>query len=122
VEDFRDLPYVDESFNLIIWDPPHETRKGGMDELTGQVIKKYGALRAETWQADLRKGFDELWRVLKPGGVLNFKFADGSIHFKDVLAVFPEDPLCGTMTKKTSKCENRWFTFYKPESAKNGMD
>lgn len=116
VEDFRDLPYEDESFNLIVFDPPHVVKEDGMEKLTGHVIKKYGALHAETWQHDLEKGFEELFRVLKTGGTLVFKFADNDVDFNKVLSLAPEPPLFGTMTKKTSKCENRWFVFYKPEA------
>lgn len=114
VEDFRDLPYPDESFNLICFDPPHLMREDGMENLTGYITKSYGALHAETWQADLEAGFEELWRVLKPGGTMVFKFADNAADFQDVIALAPTDPLFGTTTKKSSKCENRWFVFYKP--------
>ena len=114
VADFRDLPYSDASFNLIVFDPPHETRDGGMDALTGYVTKKYGALEAETWQEDLRAGFDELWRVLSPGGTLVFKFNDISVDFTKVVSLAPQDPLFGTTSKK-GNTETRWFVFYKPE-------
>jgi len=114
-QDFRDLEYADESFNLVVFDPPHITRENGMEQLSGHVIKKYGALHAETWQSDLERGFNELWRVLSPGGTLVFKFADNSKDFRDVLKLAPTDPLFGTTTKKNSKVENRWFVFYKPE-------
>ena len=115
VQDFRDLPYDDGSFNLIVFDPPHEIREGGMDALTGYVSKKYGALEAETWQSDLRQGFEELWRVLRPGGTLVFKFADNSIQdWKNVIELAPTEPLLGTTTKKNNT-ETRWFVFYKPE-------
>lgn len=115
VEDFRDLPYEDETFNLVVFDPPHVIKDDGMEKLTGHVIKKYGALHAETWQHDLKKGFEELFRVLKQGGTLVFKFADNDVDFNEVLSLAPQPPLFGTMTKKTSKCENRWFVFYKEE-------
>lgn len=118
VEDFRNLPYEDESFNLVVFDPPHVIKEDGMEKLSGYVIKKYGALHAETWQHDLRKGFEELFRVLKPRGTLVFKFADNDIDFNEVLSLAPEPPLFGTMTKKTSKCENRWFVFYKSKAEK----
>lgn len=114
VQDFKDLPYEDESFNLIVWDPPHKVRENGMEQLTGQVVKKYGALRAETWQSDLKQGFKELWRVLDSGGTLVFKFSDISIDFEQVLSVLPRDPWFGTTTKRKQN-ENRWFVFYKEE-------
>jgi len=33
VQDFRDLPYEDEKFNLIVFDPPHVVKDGGMESL-----------------------------------------------------------------------------------------
>ena len=114
VEDYRDLPYNDESFNLVVFDPPHVVTDGGMEQLSGIVQRRYGALRAETWQSDLEQGFEELWRVLKPGGSMVFKFADNHVDFRDVLELAPTDPLFGTTTKK-GNTETRWFVFYKPE-------
>jgi len=115
VQDFRDLPYDDESFKLVVFDPPHVVRENGMESLSGFVEKSYGALHAETWQYDLEKGFEELFRVLETGGTLVFKFADRNVHFKEVLDLAPINPLFGTMTRKSSKCENRWFVFQKKE-------
>jgi len=112
IQDFRDLPYEDNSFNLIVFDPPHMIRENGMEGLTGYVTKSYGALHAETWQHDIEKGFEELFRVLKKGGTLVFKFADNDVDFKEVLDLAPQSPLFGTTTKKNSKVENRWFVFY----------
>lgn len=60
VQDFRDLPYADEEFRLVVFDPPQLMREDGMESLTGYIAKSYGALHAETWQADLRAGFEEL--------------------------------------------------------------
>lgn len=113
VDDFRNLELPDESFHLIVFDPPHKTSHDGMERLTGAIDKKYGALQAETWQSDLKKGFEELLIVLKPGGTLVFKWADNHISFQDVLKQIPKDPMFGTLTKKTGKTENRWFVFYK---------
>jgi len=112
--DFRDLPHSDDEFNLVVFDPPHAIRSDGMETLRGITTKKWGALRAETWQEDLRDGFAELWRVLSPGGTLVFKFNDESAEFEEVLELAPSDPLFGTSVFDGS-VETRWFVFYKPE-------
>lgn len=113
-QDYRDLPYEDASFNLAVFDPPHAIREDGMKQLTGLTHKKWGCLHAETWQADLRTGFEELWRVLAPGGTLVFKFADESADFDEVLDLAPAPPLFGTSVRDRT-VETRWFVFYKPE-------
>jgi SAM-dependent methyltransferase len=115
VEDFRDLPYADASFGLVIFDPPHIIRSDGMETLTGVMTKKYGCLHAETWQDDLRRGFLKLFRVLKPGGTLVFKFSDVDTAYSTVLELAPTDPLFGTTTAKRKDHSTRWFVFYKPE-------
>ena len=50
--DFRNLPYADASFSMVVFDPPHLVRAGPKSWLAA----KYGKL-AETWQEDMRKGF-----------------------------------------------------------------
>ena len=118
VEDFRDLPYSDETFDLVVFDPPHTIRQNGMADLKGHVTKKYGALHAETWQDDIRRGFNEFFRVLRPGGTLVFKFADEAADFERVLELAPEPPLFGTRTKQSKQVETRWFVFHKDRSVR----
>lgn len=113
IQDFRNLPYENESFKLVVFDPPHIVKENGMENLSGYVEKSYGALNAETWQHDIEKGFEELFRVLETGVTLIFKFADNAVDFKEVLELAPQDPLFGTMTKQKSNCENRFFVFQK---------
>ena len=116
VEDYRELPYAYESFNLVVFDPPHIIRSDGMETLTGVMTKKYGCLNAETWQDDLRRGFEELFRVLAPGGTLIFKFSDCDTDFSSVIELAPVSPLFGTTTRRNTN-DTRWFVFYKPEES-----
>ena len=122
IQDFRDLPYADEQFDLVVFDPPHKKLSNGMESLTGYINRAYGVLNAETWQGDLRAGFEELWRVLRPGGTLVFKFADSNVDFNDVIELAPVDPLFGTTTTQRKSSETRWFVFYKPEGGNLDTD
>lgn len=111
--DTRELPFTSDTFDLVCFDPPHRVTDGGMAQLSGIIETKYGALRAETWQSDLRQSFTELWRVLRPGGTLTFKWADTHKSQSEVLAQLPETPLYGVATEK-ERAEVRWHVFHKP--------
>lgn len=104
VGDFRAMPFFDESFQLVLFDPPHNVR----DEVAGYIGTKYGALPAATEQDDLRRGFEECWRVLAPGGTLVFKWAGA---FARVEPHFPDTPIVGTRSPRGG--QTRWFIFYK---------
>ena len=54
---------------------------------------KYGELRPDSWSDTLRDGFNECWRVLRMGGTLHFKWAEGNVPLKEVLKLFPIQPL-----------------------------
>lgn len=113
--DTRDLPFQSSTFDLICYDPPHRITDGGMSQLSGIIETKYGALRAETWQSDIRESFEELWRVLRPGGVLTLKWADVHKSSSDVSDQLPETPLYGTNTEKNGQ-ETKWWVFHKPRA------
>lgn len=85
--DFRALPYADNSFRLVAFDPPHLVRAGPRSWLAA----KYGKLGAD-WRADLRQGFSECFRVLDPGGVLVFKWNETQVKVREVLALAPMPP------------------------------
>jgi SAM-dependent methyltransferase len=111
--DFRRLPFAAETFDLVCFDPPHRVNGDGMETLSGVIPQKYGELRAETWQSDLRDAFDELWRVLRPGGTLTLKWADSHKSHDDVLAQVSETPLFGVTTEK-ERAVVKWWAFHKP--------
>lgn len=104
--DFRALPFPDESFYHVVFDPPHLERVGK----TSWMRAKYGALSA-TWRDDLADGFAECFRVLKPGGTLIFKWNECQIPVREVLACTPHKPLYGHRSGKQSK--THWIAFLK---------
>jgi len=119
VGDFRDLKqFADETFRLIVFDPPHLLRSSPSEG--GDLLMQFGCLRPSTWESDLRKGFAELWRVLKPYGILIFKWTNHSLSSATILALAPTKPLFYQISssKPTTKDKNNriktlWFTFMK---------
>jgi len=115
--DFRNMPFDDKSFKLVVFDPPHLTitRTGTVSIM----VKKFGCLIAETWQSDLKKGFAECWRVLEDFGVLIFKWNDVEISYKKVLAIIGQQPLFqNTLKKNSARNSTYWACFMKiPETA-----
>lgn len=107
VMDFRKLELPDNTFSLVVFDPPHLVNAGA----TSYLAKKYGFLKKETWKADLTAGFAECFRVLKPSGVLIFKWHEMHIPIKDILALTPVEPLFGNRSGKASK--THWVCFMK---------
>jgi len=108
VMDFRDLHFNDESFSLVVFDPPHILKRGGKNSW---MADKYGELNKKTWKEDLRAGFKECFRVLSHKGVLIFKWSDFDIPLKEVLALTPEKPLFGHPSGKQQK--THWVCFMK---------
>jgi len=118
VGDFRELKqFTDETFRLIVFDPPHIIR-GTQYNSTG-MLNDFGCLQPETWQVDLQKAFKELWRVLKPFGVLIFKWSTQQISTAKLKKFFPAEPLFYQVTsnkrreKSHSDYQTLWFCFMK---------
>lgn len=107
VMNFRNLPYDDETFSAVIFDPPHIIQ----DMKTGWLVTKYGSLSFSTWQDEIREGFAECFRVLKPGGILIFKWAESSVTVKEILTLTPEKPVCGHPSGK--RMGTHWIMFMK---------
>lgn len=109
VADFTCLPFEDETFNLVVFDPPHLKRAGE----SSWLAKKYGVL-PEDWKGCIRKGFSECFRVLKKNGVLVFKWSCCQIPFYEAVELAPVPPLLGDKKGKT-----RWTVFMKLEERNN---
>ena len=108
VADFTDIPFSNETFSLVVFDPPHLQRIGE----TAWMAKKYGKL-GEDWPKMLKDGFAECMRVLKPNGVLVFKWSEVQIPAEDVWKAIGQKPLFGHHSGKNSK--TFWGCFMKGE-------
>ncbi|WP_070415244.1 class I SAM-dependent methyltransferase [Pseudomonas lundensis] len=105
--DFRDMPFADDTFKLVAFDPPHLERAGPRSWLAA----KYGKL-SDDWRTDLRDGFTECFRVLEPGGVLVFKWNEVQVRLSEVLALTPHKPLFGQVSGRSGM--THWLVFMKP--------
>ncbi|MEG0681341.1 MAG: SAM-dependent methyltransferase [Eubacterium sp.] len=96
IYDFRDLPYPNNTFKMVVFDPPHLIRAGKGSWLA----TKYGLLEKD-WKAHLKDGFNECMRVLDTHGTLIFKWNDEQIKLAEVLK---QNPLFGDKRSKTHWC------------------
>jgi len=104
--DFRAMPFPDDTFHLVAFDPPHLVRAGAQSWMAA----KYGKL-GTSWREDLRAGFAECFRVLMPHGVLVFKWNETQVKVREVLALTPESPLFGNTSGR--KAGTHWIVFMK---------
>jgi len=104
--DFTDIPFDDESFNLVVFDPPHFSKLGA----NSWMAKKYGKL-FPGWEIEIKAGFDECMRVLKTNGTLIFKWNTRQIKLKYLLNILEASPLFGHTSRKNG--ETIWMTFMK---------
>jgi SAM-dependent methyltransferase len=105
--DFTHLPFADNSFYLVVFDPPHLPDAGD----TSIMALKYGCLKGD-WKTTLSKGFSECMRVLKPNGTLVFKWSEIRIPLSEVLPLFSQEPLFGNRCRKRGNTTH-WLCFMK---------
>lgn len=108
VSDFRNMPFENNSFKLVVFDPPHLKGAGSK----GWQAKKYGSL-GQNWREDLKRGFQECMRVLDTHGILIFKWNEHSIKVSEVISAIGFQPLFGHRTGQNSK--TMWMAFMKME-------
>ena len=106
--DFRKLPFDNDSFNLVVFDPPHTIRD---KEEGGYIAMRYGRLTLKTWERDIALGLSECWRVLAEKGVLIFKWAETDKRIEDLQSFFPGPPLFGS--RLGTKNKTLWIVFMK---------
>lgn len=106
VADVRNLPFDDESFWHIVFDPPHLLNIGD----NAWLAKKYGKIDPH-WEQFMHDSFCELWRVLKPNGTLIFKWSEIDVKLGEVLKAIPYTPLYGHRSGKHAT--THWVAFVK---------
>ena len=114
IADFTCLPFLDCSFSLVVFDPPHLIRNGS----NGWLAKKYGKLGVK-WQDDIRAGFMECFRVLKNDGTLIFKWNEHEVPVSEILSLSTHQPLFGNRCGRTAK--THWVVFTKDGVTKEDL-
>lgn len=107
VGDFRNMPFADSSFYMVVFDPPHLVKVGDKSWLA----KKYGKL-SRNWSKDINQGFKECMRVLKPNGTLIFKWNEQQIKLAEILKNIDYKPLFGN-----KRADTHWLVFIKEGEA-----
>lgn len=104
--DFTNMPFKDNTFKMVVFDPPHMKKIGN----NTWMAQKYGKL-LPSWETDIRAGVNECMRVLQPFGTLIFKWNEAQITLNEVLAVIDKTPLFGHVTGKHGR--TIWMAFMK---------
>lgn len=104
--DFTQMPFDDNTFKLVVFDPPHLHKLGK----NSWMAKKYGVL-LPTWETDIKAGFDECMRVLESGGTLIFKWNENQIKVNQIIKIIGQTPLFGHPSGKAN--QTIWMTFMK---------
>ena len=106
---FAELPFDDDTFYHVVFDPPHLQKAGD----SSWLVKRYGKL-SEGWDNEIRSGFSECFRVLKPFGTLIFKWNETDVVLSELLKLTDQVPLYGHISGKHSK--THWVAFIKEAS------
>lgn len=107
VADFRKLPFEDNSYYLVVFDPPHLKHAGEKS----YMAQKYGVLNNKSWKEDIKRGFDECMRVLSINGTLIFKWNETQIKTTEIINIIGQQPLFGHKSGRLSKTQ--WLCFMK---------
>ncbi len=111
IGDFTKMEFPDNSFRMVVFDPPHLKYTGSKNKPQNWQMVKYGWLPAHGWQDILRKGFEECFRVLQDNGFLIFKWNETDIKVQNVLALAPYKPIFGHISGK--RANTHWICFMK---------
>lgn len=84
IGDYRDVKYPDNTFKIVVLDPPH--LRSLWDK--SWMAMKYGKL-LESRKEDIRKWFYEGIRILQDKWILIFKRSESEIPISEIISLFP---------------------------------
>jgi len=106
---WQNLPFKSDSFDMVIWDPPHLFKDEG--KTPSLMSKRYGLFYNGNWKEMVTKGSCELFRVLKSNGIFILKWCEVNKDVSEVLKLLPYSPMFGTRTGQ--KNNTHWICFIK---------
>lgn len=109
VSDWQNIPFEDNHFDMVIFDPPHLIVD--RNKKPPAMANQYGFLYSDNWKQIISNGLKEIFRVLKPEGILIFKWCDTTKPISELLFLFPYQPLFGTRTGTSN--HTHWIVFLK---------
>jgi len=110
VSEWKDAPFPDNYFDMIVFDPPHLVFKNKNKKLSA-MEKKYGYFYEDNWKQILKEGIKRLFQILKPEGIFVLKWCESSKKTDEVIKLIPYQPLFGSRTGQ--KHNNFWIVFLK---------
>ena len=114
VGDIMQSPFRDGTFDLIVFDPPHNPTG---PENKGIFAKQYGRFLAEQIRTLVIEGSKDLSRVLKINGILIFKWNTHGMDLGKILRLVSHGliPLFGQRTAERTKHSSKtyWICYTK---------
>jgi len=111
ISKWKDAPFPDNHFDIIIFDPPHLIIDRNKKKST--MMYRYGCLYKDNWKKILREGIKKLFDILKPEGVFILKWCENSVKIDEIIKLCPYPPLFGSNTKSKGHTKNFWILFLK---------
>ena len=109
--EWKDMPFPDNTFDMVIFDPPHIIQNAE----SGDMVAEYGKLGTKTWKDELKVGFNQCFRVLKEDGIFILKWAEciesKGKKINELLEMIEYNPLVGTRVGYRST--TLWIIFKK---------
>jgi len=109
VSEWKDAPFPDDYFDMVIFDPPHLIWKN--ERTPGALDIKYSYLKKDNYKQVLKNAFEQLFRVLKPNGFFVLKWCDANVSVNEILKLCPYKPLYGSRSGRND--QNHWIMFCK---------